>query len=288
MKNIFLYKKIFIAICTVMIISLPSFSLSLDTSVDEQIRKQYDSTKLENTVLPPLPKIDSQTTTQTVPKTQSSSTAVPKTTPTVSQTVPQITKADPKDAIKIPKWTKFYVRSNQNISDWLRKGNSVSFTSYSPVYKRYISIQSGTVFKGLILDSHRPQKTGNGGLVVMKVTNMIYNGTSVPINAKITKANNKKIFFNNIKGKRKYMKSVVTSTNKGHKFFNKMMKDTQNYADGSLTVILTPITFVSGCVVYGANIIASPILALFSKGGDISIPSGSTFEIKLLDDCYIN
>ena len=89
-----------------------ALALELDMSVDEEIRKKYDSSKLENTVLPPLPKIDNSqnktipinnTTTTTTTK---QTTSIPKVTPTYTTEVrPQITPADKKAAIKIFRWT---------------------------------------------------------------------------------------------------------------------------------------------------------------------------------------
>ena len=53
---------------------------------------------------------------------------------------------------------------------------------------------------------------------MIRVTSMSYNGRSFPVNAKITKANSKKIFFNNIKGKRQYWKGVANQIDKGEAF----------------------------------------------------------------------
>jgi len=39
--------------------------------------------------------------------------------------------------------------------------------------------------------------------------------------------------------------------------------------------------------VLGVNAVASPVLAIFSKGGSIKIPAGSEFEIKLIDEAEV-
>ncbi len=289
MKNTIIIKKIILSILTMLISTLPVLALNFDVSVDEEIKKKYNTNKIEQDVLPPLPKVDTTTNKpiQTPTQTQTTTTSIPKNTPTYTTSVPTITKADKKNAIRIIRWTKFQVKSNQVISDWLREGNTVSFTSTAPVYKRNITIPAGTIFKGVIVDSHRPQITGNGGLVVLKVTSMNYNGKTIPLNAKITKANTKKIFFNNIKGKRQYWANVGKQIDKGENFYKKTRQTSSKLADNPIGWIISPIPTLFGIVCYTATTATSPLLAIFSKGGNISIPAGSSFEIKLLSEAYI-
>lgn len=287
MKKIISKTKTLLLFLILMQVMLPAFSLELDLSVDEEIKKKYDTSKLEQDVLPPLPKIDSNKTTTSSPPKQTTSTTIPKTTPTYTTTTPTITKIDKKDAIKISKWTKFQTHSNQKISDWSAKGSTVSFTSYAPVYKKYITIPSGTVFKGIVVDSHRPQITGNGGLVEIRLTSMIYNGKTIPINAKITKANTKKIFFNNIKGPHQYWKGVGNQIDKGQNFYQKTRNASSKLANNPIGIIISPIPVIVGWGSYAVCTVVSPITGIFSKGGSLSIPAGSNFEIKLLDDAYI-
>lgn len=58
------------------------------------------------------------------------------------------------------------------------------------------------------------------------VESMVFKGTTRSVHAKITKANHKKIFVNNIKGERKYAKGIVESTKFGQKFYRKSMRGT--------------------------------------------------------------
>lgn len=264
------------------IFTMPAFSLELDLSVDEEIKKKYDTSKIEYDVLPNLPKVTSPSNTP-----QNYSSGVPQNLPTYSTSAPQITKADIKTGIKIPQWTKFQVKSNQTISDWSQKGSYVTFTSTSPVYKKNITIPTGTKFHGLIVNSHRPQNSGNGGLVVIRITSMTYKGKTYNINGKITKANTKKIFFNNIKGKRQYLAGVGKRIEQGENFYKKTRKTTNKMADNPILVILSPIPTIVGVAGYSVCTILSPFTALTTKGGNLSIPSGSNFEIKLLDSAYV-
>ncbi len=252
----------------------PAVSLEFDTSVDEEIKKKYNSSKLEYDVLPNLPK------TSTPGK-------VPSSTPVYTEVKPQITVVDKKDAKQIPSGTKFQVKSNGTISDQSKEGSTVSFTTISPVFKNGITIPAGTKFYATITDVHRPQTLGNGGLLVLRINSMTYNGQTFGVNAKITKANSKKIFFNNIKGKHQYWKGVAKQIDKGEAFFVKSRRTAAKMADNPILIILSPVPTLVGYVGYAGCTVLSPITGLTNKGGNISIPAGSSFEIKLLDSAYI-
>lgn len=266
-------RKLLILLGVLFCINTNCNALELDLSVDEEIKKKYNSSKLEYEVLPNLPR--------------SATPTPPKTTPTYTTSVPNITKIDKQNAVKIPSGTKFKVRSNQNISDWSAEGANVSFTTTEAVFKKYATIPAGTKLYGVIKDSHRPQITGNGGLVEIDITRMTYNGKTYSVEGKITKANSKKIFFNNIKGKRQYWKNVAKHIDKGEKFYQKSHNVANKMASNPVLAILSPIPTMVGMAGYSVCTILSPITAISSKGANISIPAGSNFEIKLLDPAYV-
>ena len=272
-------------------LSVPVFALELDTSVDDEIRRTYDPSKLEQT-LPDLPKTSPPQASKT-PKSNPSTP--PKTTPVVPDAKPQIGvkkfdneyKYDKSTAIRIKKGTKFRVKSNSVISDYLRTGAKVSFSSIKPVTQRYITVPEGTKFTAIVEDSHQPQMSGNGGLVVLMVDSITVNGQTRSVHGKITKANMKKIFFNNMKGKRSYWKGVANQIDKGENFYKKTRRTSSKLADNPVGILISPIPVLTGMVVYAVNFAGSPLFALWSKGGRISIPAGSEFEIKLLEDVYL-
>ena len=275
-----------------MLLATPVFALELDTSVDEEIRRTYDPSKLEQT-LPALPKVAPSQPVST-PKTSQTSTP-PKTLPVTPDVKPQIGvkkfqneyKYDKSTAIRIKKGTKFRVKSNSVISDYLREGAKVSFSSIKPVTQRYITIPAGTKFTAVVEDSHQPQMSGNGGLIVLMVDSITVNGQTRSVHGKITKANMKKIFFNNMKGKRTYWKGVANQIDKGENFYKKTRRTSSKLADNPVGILISPIPVLTGMVVYAVNLVGSPLFALWSKGGRISIPAGSEFEIKLLEDVYL-
>lgn len=280
-----------------LLLSSHCFAFELDTSVDEEIRKNYNPSALEQN-LPALPKTapsQSATTKTTVTTTNKTPPVVPKTQPVSQPSKPQLVikkmdndyKFDKSTAIRIKKGTKFRVRSNCVISDYQREGTRVSFTSIKPVTQRYITINEGTRFNAVVEDSHLPQFTGNGGLIVLMVDGIVVNGSTKSVHAKITKANMKKVFLNNIKGKRGYMKGVSRQVDKGENFYKKTRRTSTKLADNPVGLIISPIPTVFGAVVYAVNLVGSPVFAIWAKGSRISIPAGSEFEIKLLEDVYL-
>ena len=190
--------------------------------------------------------------------------------------------------IKIRKGTSFNVVSSAKISDWQRKGTTVKFKTKSAIVKKKYTIPAGTIFTGEIIESHQPQITCNGGLVVIRIRSMLYKGQTIPVNAYITRADDKMIFLNNIKGDRTYLKTMWKKGNWGRALFGRMFNLTVNLGGEGSTLLLSPFPLAYGTICLGVNTLISPITAFFSKGGHVSIPAGSSFRIKLLDDAYID
>lgn len=275
--------KFFIFFISFMYLCLPAFAgFDIDTSVDDDIRKKYNTKKIEDDLLPPLP--DNLKQNKKLKSNEDFSAQT--TTKTTLKEVKKIPTTQGQQ-ITLKKGTKFTVRLTSAISDKMSVGAKIYFKLTKPIKTKYFLLPENTKFVGIVVDSHSPQLSGNGGLLVIKVDNVIINGKTQEINAKVTKVNYKKIFFNNIKGKRAYWKNVVKSTQPGKRFYDKMWAKTKQLANDNVTVILSPFTLITGVVVIGVNVIGSPIFAMFSKGGSLSIPANSPFELKLLEDTTI-
>ena len=258
-------------------------ALDLDMTVDDEIRKNYNPSKLINDTgvkeetLPELPVILDMED-DNIPNTSS---------PPVVTTQPPV-KVISSGNIKIRKGTSFNVVNSAKISDWQRKGTTVKFTTKTAIVKKKYTIPASTVFAGEIIESHQPQITCNGGLVVIRIRSMLYKGQTVPINAYVTRADDKMIFLNNIKGDRTYLKTMWKKGNWGRALFGRMLNLTVSLGGDGATLLLSPFPFAYGTISRGINTLVSPITAFFSKGGHVSIPAGSAFRIKLLDDAYID
>lgn len=284
---------------------MPVYALQLDTSVDDEIRRNYNPSKLEEDVsLPPLPAVTrddyspvkpSYPTKTTYPKAiyptkavESPKVAYPPKISYPSDQLEKITNMTPKGScVVIKKGTEIRLKLVNSISDRSPKGTPLTFVSIYPVSTTYFTIPMGTVFKGEILNSHKPQLSANGGLIVMNINSMILNDEVHPISAYVVKANYKYIFFNNIKGRRKYVKSMFQSMKPGSFFCKKMMGLAGNLAQDGSSIIMSPFPLAAGLLVLGGNVFISPALALFYKGDSIHFNTGSEFEVQLLQDAFI-
>jgi len=292
-------KKSLLVLILILFVMTPVRAFELDWSVDEEIRQNYEPSKLEQEVLPGLPSIlkENPATTSQPKKTQVQkpapvqTSAPPKTTietdySSGSKRVKAV-KNDSYTAIRIKKGTKFKVRSQTKVSDWNTPGARMTFVSTAPVTQRYVSVPVGTTFKGVIQDSHQPNAFGNGGLLKLKADQVILKGSARAIDAKVIRANDKIIFANNIKGKRGYWRGVGKAIDRGENFYNKTRKTSTKLANNPIGVIVSPIPTVVGAVGYTVNLVASPITALWSKGDHISVPAGTNYVIKLKEHAYL-
>lgn len=274
------------------------FAFDLDETVDDEIRKNYNPSQLIQDVKIKDTALDKKI--QATPVVKNAEEQLPALPNIVKQgssakqsdiknnSIVTQTKPYTGGNIKVKSGTSFNVTNTAAISDWQRQGTKVKFTTKNNISGVYYNIPAGTFFYGEILESHQPQITCNGGLVVIKVYSMIYKGQTVPVIAYVTRVNDKKIFFNKIKGNRTYLKTTWKKGNWGRSIFDKMLGVTVGLGADGATLILTPFPLAYGSICLGLNTITSPICAFFSKGGHVSIPAGSQFRIKLVDDVYID
>ena len=262
--------KKFLSFCLInLFLVAPVLAVDLDATVDDVIRQNYKSDALVDEGLPELPKIlQNSKNTSTVDSVE----YIKKQTAPVSY----------KGVIK--SGTKFLVVNDNAISDGLRKGAKVTFHTKSQIYSKGVFIPVGTKFYAEVVDSHPPQLSCNGGLVELKVHSVVIDNSVTQVDGYITKANSKKIFLNNIKGNRTYLKTLWKKTGFGRNLFNKMLTLTISLGGEGSTLILSPFPVAYGTIVLGLNTISSPVLALFSKGGRVNIPVGTEFVIKLRED----
>ena len=283
-----LKNKIYTFFLLILLFSTNAYAFELDTSVDDEIRKNYNPSALENS-LPALPKT-SPTNTQNQPQA-----IAPKSLPVQERTITKIPlkkmqynpNFDKSTALRIKKGTKFKVKSNAYLSDSTREGARFSFITLTPVNQRYLTVPVGTAFGAVVVNSHTPQISGNGGLLEIALENVKYNGQTYYASGKITKANHKKIFFNNIKGKRSYFKGVANQVNKGDRFYKKTRRASARLADNPVGMFVSPAPVIVGAGVYAVNFVTSPITSIGTKGGRLSFPAGTEFEIKILEDIYL-
>lgn len=290
-------KNTLIAIILCLSMTNLGHAFDIDETVDDEIRKNYNPTKLINDVgnketaldkkieattapqivdenLPALPNIVKQNSTKKAPDVKPNPTTTAKTQNASYKNYPMTIKSG----------TSFDVINSSNISDWQTKGAKIRFTTTKATHGKGFSLPANTTFLGEVIESHRPQITCNGGLIAIKIYAIIHNGQTIPATGYITRANDKKIFFNTIKGERTYLKTMWKKGDWGRTLFGKMFNLTLNLGGDGSTFILSPFPLAYGTLCIGANAITSPITAFFTKGGNVSIPAGSNFRIKLIEE----
>ena len=279
-----LYQQILLTFSLIMLSISVVKAFDLDMTVDDDIRTNYNSSKLMNDTntndlesLPELPdNLKNNSTNNSSRNNQ-----------TYTKPITNINDIHAGNT-KIHKGTIFHVTNNSQISDYLTSGTTVKFKLNSPVIKNKYSIPKGAIFTGEITESHQPQVSCNGGLVVIKINSMNYKNQTIPINAYITKADNKFVFLNNIKGERTYLKTMWKKGAWGRSMFHRMCSMSAKLGSDGATLVLAPFSFVYGVLCAGGNAVISPVTAFFSKGNHVSIQSGSNFNIRLLDDAYVD
>ena len=275
---------IFFILCFVAGVNYPYvYAYDLDVSVNNEIEQKYDSDKLNKDM-------GIGSTTNTSKKT---SKKAPKSTPSFDNSQPTVTSSGKntnsniKAGTQISAGTLFTVKSSTGVSGSSATGTILNFSSTSSVYKNGITFPAGTVFKGVVQDSHGGQIAGNGGLLEIKIVSMIYNNQTYDIEGKVTKANSKNVFLNKIKGKRQYVDGVVKQVKNGVNIYKKVQNISSKLPNNPLGQVVKPIPTTvgaTGTLVYSA---LSPIIAVAQKGQNISLPAGTTFEIKITKDFYV-
>lgn len=247
------------------------FAISFDTSVDADIRKNYN---VEDNELPALP--------NAAPSSNERESKSP------SKTV-QVTKYNPSGKVYIlKKGTKVNLELNNSITNWTPKGSIVSFTAKNGFCaKDGTIIPAGTIFKGKIVNSHPPQITGNGGLIELSINEIYFNGVKSFIQTKVSLADSKKVFLGNIKGKRSYWSNFSRAMRPGRKFFSATQSCAGAMAAIPVINLLSFVPLAGGAVVYAVNFVAAPFVSIFSKGGNLALPAGTMFQIKLIENSEI-
>lgn len=248
-----------------------SIAVEFDTSIDDEIRKTYN---IEEQNLPALPKASPNIQKET-PQKEISSTAE---------------KYNPTGKVySLARGTKIELILQNTISDTTPKGAVVSFKAKNGfVAKDGTIIPAGTVLKGKVANSHGSQITGNGGLLSIEVNEIYFNGVRSKIETKTSNVNSQKIFFNNIKGERKYWKNYSKVMKPSRKFFGKTQKCAGSMAAIPVVNLFAFVPLLTGAVFYGISFVSAPVISIFKKGGKLTVPSGSVFNIKLTDTVEIH
>lgn len=261
-------KKILTVFLLMSFLSQATYSVGFDTSVDETIRKNYN---VETNDLPALPSVV-PTANEVEPSAQ------------VSQV-----KYNPTGKTYILKnGTKVNLSLNKSVSSWTSVGSVISFTSQNGIVATDGTIiPAGTVFKGKITDSHPPQITGNGGLIEFTIDEIYFNGVKSFIKTKVCMINSKRVMFSEIKGKRSYWKNFAKDMKPGVKVFNATKDFAKDLSSIPIVNLISVVSILGGSVFYVGNAMVAPVVSVFQKGGNITLPAGTHFQIKITENSEI-
>ncbi len=236
-------------------------AVDFDTSVDDSIRTNYNVEK--NSDLPALPD------------------SVPTAVETVA--IPETPIYNPTGKVySVKSGTRVKLVSTKSISAWSPKGSIVSFKSTTGfVTKEGTIVPAGTIFKGKITDSHPPQMTGNGGLIGIDVNEIYFNGVKSFIDTTLSHANSKKVFFGDVKGKRLYWANFARNMNSGKKVFLATKDFAKDISSIPIVNLLSIVSIAGGSIFYVGNVIVAPVVSVFQTGGNIALPAGTEFQIKI-------
>ena len=104
------------------------------------------------------------------------------------------------------------------------------------------------------------------------------------INSKLSEANSKTIFNNDIKGKRKYWQNCSKAMTPGNKTYGAMRSAGRDIASVPVLNILSIVPFAIGGAVWLVNASVAPVISVFMKGGSVKLPAGTVFIITILGD----
>ena len=261
-----------------LLFSQAAYSYELDTSFDNEVRQKYNVEELneENADKIKLPKLPD------LPDDYVGNLPSLPETPAVNY---QYFPENYTGAVKILKsGARFLVVNNKKITDTLPKGTVVTFYSLEDINYKGITIPQGTMFRGKIVSSHTPQMTGNGGLIKIEIDELAYDKTMYKINTVISKADDKRVFNGNIKGKRQYWSNVKRANKFGISTNKKMHKLGSEIGQCPVVGVVGVVPKAVGTVIATGNGVVSPFIAVFKKGAHSVIRRGTIFEIKLTQD----
>lgn len=183
--------------------------------------------------------------------------------------------------------TKVRVVACDELNSQERKYKRMEFVTIEPVVTTYSTIPIGTKIKGEVVKIKEPQYFGNGALVSLKANKLVYEDGIREVSGVVTRTNEKKVFFNKVKGERTYLKEMAKYTQSGKDYYRKMALKSHDYAASPKTILISPFPVLAGVVGIGAHAMISPFHSFKVKGEEIKLASGSEYELKLTSDCKL-
>ncbi len=190
------------------------------------------------------------------------------------------------NTIKLEKGRRFIVVSDRNLSSESISGIPVVFESVQKEYLDYNKKPSKVCFKGIVEKTSKPKLAGKSGTVKVKLEKITIDQVTYPVEAVISKIDNKKVYFNTLAGTAMYGANLADTASNGT--IHTSLKDPcGNMICTTANSYQKPFIFAGAAAVLAADLLISPISSLFKTGNEVSIPQNTLFEIKLDKDMYV-
>src|SRR5574344_46639 len=190
------------------------------------------------------------------------------------------------DTLKLSKGRKFIVVSDRSINDTAMSGTPIVFESVQKEYLSYNKTPAKVVFRGRIAKTNGPKIAGKSGNVKIALEKITIDKITYPVDALISKINNKAVYFNTLSSSPVYLSNLAQVANEG--VINTGIKDPcASHMCTAGTVYTKPLVYLGAAAVQAADLLIAPLAAIGRKGNSLVIPDKTYFEIKLDKDLYV-
>lgn len=190
------------------------------------------------------------------------------------------------DTLKIEKGRKFVVVSDRVLDSKVKTGLPVQFESVQKEYLSYDKSPSKIIFKGKVEKIAGPRLAGKSGTIKIKLEKITIDNITYPVNALISKINDKNVMFNTLASRPIFIANLADTANNGS--INSGWKDPcVNHICDTGTLYKKPVVFLGAAALQTADLLLSPVTALFKKGDNVYIPEKTYFEIKMNKDIFV-
>lgn len=190
------------------------------------------------------------------------------------------------DTLKLEKGRRFVVVSDRNLESTSVSGIPVKFESVQKEYISYDKEPSKIVFQGKIEKTGKPRLAGKSGTIKIKLEKITIDKITYPVNALISKIDDKAVYFNTLSTAPIYFANLADSAANGT--INSGWKDPcNNHNCTTGTNYTRPLIYLSAAALQTLDLLLSPVSSLFKTGKNVMIPQKTYFEIKLNKDMYV-
>ena len=186
-------------------------------------------------------------------------------------------------SFKLCKSKKFIVQSLQPMSSSSPIGTVVNFKSVRSETLIPGAQPTEVIFTGRIIENNPPRLVGRSSTLKLKIDTMKVGNITYHTVAYISRMGKKMVMTGVLTGNPIYMENLADTANRGTITIDKVYKDPCKFYCESIKSPIRPLYYLGGAVLQVADLLLSPVICVFKRGGEIEIPQYTSFEIKLED-----